>query len=150
MKKLFTLIISFALVSFIVASCGGDSAKANDANKDADNTEVKVEDNAVVEDEPAAESDELAQEFQKGKEVYDKICYTCHKAGIAGAAKLDDKERWEESAAKGKEALYSTVKNGVTGDYGVMPAKGSCADCSDEELQAAVDYMLHEAGVTAE
>jgi cytochrome c5 len=24
----------------------------------------------------------------------------------------------------------------------VMPARGTCMDCSDEELQATVDYMV--------
>jgi cytochrome c5 len=36
------------------------------------------------------------------------------------------------------ETLMSSTLNGI----GVMPAKGTCMSCSDEELQAAVDYIV--------
>ena len=36
------------------------------------------------------------------------------------------------------ETLISSTINGI----GVMPAKGTCMSCSDEELTAAVEYMV--------
>ena len=39
---------------------------------------------------------------------------------------------------KGMDALMSNVINGV----GAMPARGICMTCSDEDLQAIVNYML--------
>lgn len=141
MRRLFTILISFALFSFILSSCGGESTTNQDQAADDDNT------NAAIEEQSTEQSDELAENFQKGKEVYDKICFTCHDGGIAGAAKLDNTERWKESAEKGKEKLIAHVVDGYTGDYGVLPAMGSCMDCSEEEIKDAVEYMFHEAGV---
>jgi cytochrome c5 len=139
MKRLFTIIISFALFSFILSSCGGEPTENQDTTED--NTE------AVTEEQNAEPADEIADNFQKGKEVYDKICYTCHDGGIAGAAKLDDKARWEESAAKGKDQVIAHVVDGYTGEYGVLPAMGSCGDCSEEDIKAAVEFMFNEANV---
>ena len=45
--------------------------------------------------------------------------------------------------AKGIDVLYESTYNGLNG---VMPARGTCMDCSDEELQATVDYMVAAAG----
>ena len=36
------------------------------------------------------------------------------------------------------DVLWESTLNGI----GMMPAKGTCMNCSDEELQAAVDYII--------
>ncbi|WP_237067994.1 c-type cytochrome [Microbulbifer guangxiensis] len=74
---------------------------------------------------------------RSGEEVYNGACGTCHAAGVAGAPKFGDAAAWSSRIAKGMETLYSNAINGIN----AMPAKGLCADCSDEEIQAAVDYM---------
>ena len=71
----------------------------------------------------------------------------CHMTGIAGAAALTDKARWTKVASKGLDGLSKSAINGFTGEYGVMPAKGACADCSDTDILVATAYMLNEAGV---
>jgi cytochrome c5 len=38
------------------------------------------------------------------------------------------------------DALYNSGINGVAGTG--MMARGGCVDCSDEEINAAVDYMV--------
>jgi cytochrome c5 len=60
-------------------------------------------------------------------------------SGAAGAPKYGDAVAWAPRIAKGKDALYESTYNGLNG---VMPARGTCMDCSDEELQATVDYMV--------
>jgi cytochrome c5 len=75
-----------------------------------------------------------------GKAVYDKICVSCHAAGIANAPKLGDQDAWAPRIAKGEEALFQSVRNGLN----AMPAKGACPSCSDAELRAAVAYMVGE------
>ncbi|KUJ82944.1 cytochrome c5 family protein [Microbulbifer flavimaris] len=78
---------------------------------------------------------------RSGEEVYNGACGTCHAAGVAGAPKFADAAAWSPRIAKGMETLYSNAINGIN----AMPAKGLCADCSDEEIQAAVDYMVESA-----
>ena len=69
---------------------------------------------------------------------YSKSCATCHAAGVAGAPKMGDRAAWEPRIAKGLDALYNSAINGLPP---LMPAKGMCFSCSDDDLRALVDYM---------
>ena len=73
-----------------------------------------------------------------GKAVYEKTCTVCHAAGVAGAPKLGDKAAWEPRIAAGKDALVTSVTKGK----GAMPPKAGNAQLSDEEIKAAVDFMV--------
>lgn len=73
-----------------------------------------------------------------GEEVYSTYCTACHAAGVAGAPKYGDAEAWEPRLAKGMETLYESTYNGLN----IMPPRGTCSQCSDEELRNAVDYMV--------
>ena len=89
----------------------------------------------------AAESGADAQVASvDGQKVYQASCQACHAAGVAGAPKQGDKEAWAPRIAKGNDALLSSVKNGLN----AMPPKGACMSCSDEELQAAIAYMVEQ------
>jgi cytochrome c5 len=61
----------------------------------------------------------------------------CHASGAAGAPKFGDAAAWGPRIGKGMDTLYSNAINGFNG----MPAKGLCMDCSDDEVNAAVDHM---------
>jgi cytochrome c5 len=73
-----------------------------------------------------------------GKAVYESTCVACHASGVANAPKLGDKAAWGPRVATGKAALVSSVKTGK----GAMPPKAGNAKLTDEEIAAAVDYML--------
>ncbi|UCC55122.1 MAG: cytochrome c5 family protein [Gammaproteobacteria bacterium] len=73
-----------------------------------------------------------------GEKTYKTYCHVCHAAGIAGAPKLGDKDLWAPRIAKGNDAMFSSVKNGLK----TMPPKGTCMGCSDDELRAAMQYMI--------
>lgn len=77
---------------------------------------------------------------RSGEEVYNGACMACHSTGAAGAPMLGDADAWASRMTKGMEALYASGVNGVAGTC--MIARGGCADCSDEEIYAAVDYMV--------
>ena len=70
--------------------------------------------------------------------AYQMSCNACHGTGAAGAPMLSDAGAWEARMEKGMDALMSNVINGV----GAMPARGICMTCSDDDLQAIVNYML--------
>ncbi len=77
---------------------------------------------------------------RSGEEVYNTACMACHSTGAAGAPKVGDAAAWAARIAKGTDALYASGINGVPGTG--MMAKGGCVACSDEEIHAAVDFMV--------
>ena len=79
---------------------------------------------------------------RSGEEVYNSACMACHMTGAAGAPKLGDATAWAERIAKGMDALHDAGINGVPGTG--MMAKGGCMNCSDQEVMAAVDYMVEQ------
>jgi cytochrome c5 len=133
MKRLFFIIATVAISGVLFTSCGGSGSQKAEKQEQQEQQEQG-----------------LTANIENGAAVYSKVCIACHMTGVAGAAALTDKTRWEEMAAKGMKTLHASVINGVTdGKYGVMPPKGTCADCSDQDLYDAISYMLKEAGVTA-
>lgn len=70
--------------------------------------------------------------------AYQTSCFACHASGAAGAPILGDLEAWESRMEKGIETVMANVINGMN----AMPARGLCMDCSDNQLQAIVDYMI--------
>ena len=56
---------------------------------------------------------------------------------------MTDKTAWKPRLAKGKEALYRSALTGLTGPKGTqMPPRGGNAKLTDEQVKAAVDYMM--------
>ncbi len=77
-----------------------------------------------------------------GKDVYSKFCYVCHDVGLTGSPKPGDVENWGPRIEKGIAVLYDSAINGFQGQRGIMPPKGGVSMLSDEEVQAAVDYLV--------
>jgi cytochrome c5 len=77
---------------------------------------------------------------RSGEEVYNAACMACHSTGAAGAPKYGDVATWADRIAKGTDVLHNSGLNGLAGTG--MIAKGGCMNCSDEEVMAAVDYMI--------
>ncbi len=141
MKNLLTLLVMVLFTVATLSSCGDD---AKTTAKTTTTPPVKQE---VKKPEPAPEATASAD----GEAVYNKACHVCHKAGVAGAAATEgetlDKKRWETMAAKGMPTLKEHAIAGFTGDFGAMPAKGTCMDCTDEQIEAAIKFMFNKVGV---
>lgn len=71
--------------------------------------------------------------------TYQNTCYACHGTGAAHAPVVGDVIEWEIRLEKGLETL---VQNSIQGLNGVMPPRGLCNTCSDEDMLALVEYML--------
>ncbi len=56
--------------------------------------------------------------------------------------KRGDKAAWEPRIAQGIETLKKHAIAGFAGKTGVMPPRGTCATCSDEEIENAIHYMI--------
>tara|TARA_A100001037_G_scaffold306298_1_gene350509 strand:+ start:995 stop:1507 length:513 start_codon:yes stop_codon:yes gene_type:complete len=81
-----------------------------------------------------------------GEAIYNRYCFSCHAAGIAGAPRFGDSAAWESRLAKGESVLHSNTRNGIN----AMPPRGLCISCTDEELEASVNYMIDAAGVSTD
>ena len=71
------------------------------------------------------------------EEVY-AGCAACHDSGTLAAPIVGDVAGWAPRIAKGIETLYNNAINGINN----MPAKGGNGALSDDEVKAAVDYMV--------
>jgi cytochrome c5 len=85
----------------------------------------------------------VADAGARGKEIYDGVCFVCHTPGAAGAPKLGDVAEWAKRVAQGNDTLYDRAINGYMGQAGMMPPKGGRPDISDDDVKAAVDYMVN-------
>lgn len=73
-----------------------------------------------------------------GKGIYNKFCVGCHLTGAGGAFKYGDVEAWKPLVDGGLNKLY---KNAIAG-IGNMPPKGNCVQCTNAEIQSAVNYLV--------
>lgn len=89
---------------------------------------------------PAAAAAATTSDPAVGKALYEKSCTVCHAAGVAGAPKSGNKEEWAPRIAKGMDALYKSSINGLN----AMPPRGA-STATDDEIKAAVDYMVNAA-----
>lgn len=97
-------------------------------------------------EEPAAqvvESEEVPA-LMTGPQVYNAACLACHGAGVAGAPATGDAAAWGPRIAQGSTLLNQRAIEGFQGSAGFMPPKGGRIDLSDEEIIAAVDYMVEQ------
>ncbi|HEC18222.1 MAG TPA: cytochrome c5 family protein [Gammaproteobacteria bacterium] len=78
-----------------------------------------------------------------GAAVYETVCRVCHGTGVMGAPKYGDKPGWKNRISKGVATLEkNAIIEGFEGEKGLMPAKGGRSSLSDEEVKAAVAYMI--------
>jgi cytochrome c5 len=81
-----------------------------------------------------------ADAAQAGKALYTSVCATCHSVGLLGAPKFGDAAAWAPRLKDPIDTIYNYALHGK----GQMPAKGG-STASDEDVKAAVDYMVNAA-----
>ncbi len=70
---------------------------------------------------------------------YDRSCRSCHSLADSGAPLTGFAPAWAPRLeARGMEGLLANTKAG----FNNMPARGLCADCSDEEFTALITFMM--------
>ncbi|MCY4130389.1 MAG: c-type cytochrome [Gammaproteobacteria bacterium] len=77
---------------------------------------------------------------RSGIEIYNAHCFACHATGVSEAPLVGAEEWLTRLNEKGAETLLANTKAGFNV---VMPAMGTCMNCTDAELQAAIDYLIY-------
>jgi cytochrome c5 len=98
--------------------------------------EVNVGEPPVVEAPAVATAEDTAG--GAGEQIVTSVCAACHAAGLMQSPKLGSADDWAPRIEKGIETLYTHAING----FNMMPAKGGRADLSDDDIKAAVDFMV--------
>ncbi|KRC84771.1 cytochrome C [Achromobacter sp. Root83] len=73
-----------------------------------------------------------------GEKLYKTVCFACHATGVANAPKFGDKAAWEPFIKTGMDAMVQVAMQGKP----PMPPKGGAANASEEDIRAAVQYMV--------
>ncbi len=68
---------------------------------------------------------------------YQKSCFACHGTGAAGAPMVHDTAAWKPRLAQGMPTLLQHVKTG----FNAMPPTGMCADCTEADYTALIEFM---------
>lgn len=114
-------------------------AQAYDMSKQAISQRIAPVGSVYLQGEaPALETTAKPSGPRTGKMIYNTYCVACHATGIAGAPKVGDTAQWNLRLAKGRNILNDHAIKG----FNAMPARGTCMDCSDEEIIKTIDYML--------
>lgn len=79
-----------------------------------------------------------AADTPDGKAIFTQICRACHATGVAGAPVIGDKAAWAGRIANGPDNLLQSALRGKGG----MPPKGGNPGLSDEQVRAAMEYMI--------
>ncbi|MFT6989172.1 MAG: cytochrome c5 [Paraglaciecola sp.] len=75
---------------------------------------------------------------RSGADIYAKACVACHSVGVLNAPKLNDAADWAPRMAQGFDTVWKHAIEGI----GAMPAMGTCGDCSNDDIKAAIEHMI--------
>lgn len=126
------------VLSVIVAAMPACSKK--EEARPATKTAPHVGAEQKVQQEMKQASEETTAATDMGRAVYEKNCAVCHERGIAGAPRVGDKAAWSEHIAHGTGHMVQNAVHGI----GAMPPKGGNSALSEEEIRAAVHYMVEQ------
>ncbi|MCE8035315.1 cytochrome c5 family protein [Billgrantia tianxiuensis] len=127
-----------------VPETGGDDAAAEEAVSEEGPVEEDAEAAAVATEDAAADEEATGDEEANGasdidgEAIYNQACMACHMTGAAGAPRRGEAGEWEGRIDQDIETLYDHAINGI----GAMPPKGGHTNLSDDEVRAAVDFLV--------
>ncbi|MDE2235281.1 MAG: cytochrome c5 family protein [Gammaproteobacteria bacterium] len=79
---------------------------------------------------------------ESGKQIWEGTCSACHATGMIGAPKIGDRAAWKPRLAEGLKTLESHALHG----YKAMPPHGGNMSLSDQQVIAALEYMISQSG----
>ena len=138
------MIIVWVLAMFFIGYKALNSSSAESSNSETmiDSAlleRIKPIGEVRIDSSMAATSSESSEKAERsGEEIYKANCQGCHSSGVMGAPKYAPLEDWAARIDLGLEKLTLSAIAGKGG----MPARGTCMDCSDNEIKLTVQYLL--------
>ena len=138
------MIIVWVLAMFFIGYKALNSSSAESSNSETmiDSAlleRIKPIGEVRIDSSMAATSSESSEKAERsGEEIYSANCQGCHSSGVMGAPKYASLEDWAARIDLGLEKLTLSAIAGKGG----MPARGTCMDCSDNEIKLTVQYLL--------
>ena len=86
-----------------------------------------------------------------GRAVWGENCQNCHGGDkLTGAPKITSAKKWRKRIDQGLPVLFQRAREGFLGPtYKEMPARGGNPDLTDEQVEAAVAFMVWASGGAA-
>lgn len=91
--------------------------------------------------------DSVSGSNQEAEQIVKHFCATCHAPHPMiplGAPRIGVPSDWQPRLKQGMDILLKHTNEG----FGLMPARGGCFECSDQQLRMAIQYMLSHEEVT--
>jgi len=91
---------------------------------------------------PATFVRQLEGDRNAGKKIFQEFCAACHAENPSiqvNAPRINDAQYWKALRKLGISALLKITIQGK----GAMPARGGCFECSDEQLEMTIEYILN-------
>ncbi len=131
--------IKILLVSFVFGFIGSVAADHLDEHTIAKRILPSGSVYVVGDDVPVAVAPvEVSSGPRTAQDIYEGKCAGCHATDAIGAPVFGNAASWAPRIAKGEQTLITNALNG----FNNMPPKGTCGDCSDEEIGQTVKYMI--------
>ncbi len=92
-----------------------------------------------VQEEKVKNQEQTTKKETAGQKIYERFCVVCHRDGLVGAPKFHDEQGWKSRlSGRTLDDLVAAALKGLN----AMPAKGTCYECNEDDIKAAVEYML--------
>lgn len=128
-----------SIISVLVASCcfvGISFAQETETNEEI---AERIKPVGRINIAGAAPAGAAAAGPRTGKDIYAGACTACHAGGVLGAPKTQVAADWQPRLdEKGFDQVWKNAVNGIN----AMPAMGTCGDCTEDDIKAAIEYMI--------
>ncbi|MCL4410180.1 MAG: cytochrome c5 family protein [Gammaproteobacteria bacterium] len=133
-KKVVTVVAGIAVAGGVMAMSAQDMSREAIAERIKPVAKVRL-----AGDETAQANGQQASEGGRSAEqVYTQACAACHTSGVLGAPRKGVADDWTDRLAQGMDVLLEHSING----FNAMPPRGGCMNCTDEEIESAIEYMI--------
>jgi cytochrome c5 len=143
--SLVVFFILYLVIQGVLSNVGGAIKSAAPESMTAEDVAARIKPVAevTVGEEPIAAPSVPIEETTAlaggaGEAIVTKVCAMCHSSGMMQSPKLGSADDWAPRIEKGIETLYNNAINGIN----MMPARGGNPSLSDDDIKAAVDYMV--------
>ena len=92
---------------------------------------------------PQAFLKSIQHDPKAAEKIYQQFCVNCHAKHPLiplGAPLVGDKKAWKLRLKHGYDQLLLHSLEGI----GMMPARGGCFECSDEDIKMVINYMVNQ------